>query len=363
MTTRWTTDRAWEWQRSRPWIRGFNYVASDCVNRVEQWQELDHAAKQETMESEFALAQRHGFNAVRSILPFEVWDQEHDGFMLRLEQFLERAHRHGIGVMIVFGNDCTVPKSLYRPVELGPQQVDWGYHGGVSRSPHDVLKEHGHSILDEPGIGDRFATMVDEIVGTYAGDPRIDIWDIFNEPGNSKRDTMSLPHMERFFEVARSHDPVQPLTAGPWRVTPDAALAPIEQRALELSDVISFHDYSGFRNSVAVLDRLKRENRPLFNTEWLHRMQGNNVQTHVPLYFLERVGIYNWGWVVGKSQTHEPWEAIWRRWENGEGDHYDFTQWQHDLFRPNQRPYDPRELQIFEEFFSRADNDFAAGTW
>lgn len=360
---RWSVDQAWDWYKSRPWIRGFNYVASDCVNRIEQWQELDHAAKEDTFGREFALASEAGFNAVRSILPFEVWQQEHDGFMERLESFLHIAHRHGIDVMIVFGNDCTVPKERYTPPVLGPQPVDWGYHGGVARSPHDVLGSPGYSVLDEPALAEQFAGMVDEVVGRYAHDARVNIWDLFNEPGNSLRESMSLPHVRRFFDVARSHEPDQPLTAGPWRVRPSGELSEIEQAAMDMSDVITFHDYGAYTLSVKILDRLKREGRPLLNTEWLHRMQGNDVATHLPLYFLERVGCYNWGLVAGKSQTYEPWEAIWRRREAGQGDHYDFTKWQHDLFRPNLRPYDPDEVEILSEYTQLADDHFRQGLW
>lgn len=361
--SRWTAERAWDWYRARPWIRGFNYVASDCVNRIEQWQELDHHEKRRTFDREFELAARVGFNAIRSILPYEVWRDQHDGFMERLEDFLATADRHGLKVMIVFGNDCTVPEQHYTPPVLGPQPVDWGYHGGVARSPHDVLDSHGFSVLDVPEEAEGFGRMVDEIVGHYARDERVNIWDVFNEPGNSRRESRSLPAMRRFFEIARAHDPVQPLTAGPWRVDPRGDLSEIEQAALELSDVISFHDYAGYGRSVQILDRLRREGRPLLNTEWLHRMQGNDVASHLPLYFLERVGCYHWGFVAGKSQTHEPWEAIWRRQENGAGDHYDFTKWQHDLFRPNLRPYDPREIDTFREYFALADDHFASGRW
>lgn len=361
--TRWSNQRAWEWYKDLPWIRGFNYVASDCVNPIEMWQELDHASKEQTFEREFALAAEIGFNAIRVILPFEVWYQDRRGVMDRLERFLEITRRHGLDVMVIFGNDCMMPKEHYRPPVLGPQPVDWGFHGGSARSPHDLLSSPGYSLLDEPEMAKQFAEMVDEVVGTYAHDDRINIWDIFNEPGNSKRELMSLDHMRRFFEIARSHEPDQPLTAGPWRIDRDAELSEIEQVAMDLSDVITFHDYASYGLSVKIVDKLKQQDRPLLNTEWLHRMEGNDVASHLPLYFLERIGCYNWGFVAGKSQTYEPWEAIWRRKEAGQGDHYDFTKWQHDLFRPNLRPYDPDEITIFREYFDLADNHFRAGTW
>ena len=105
MTQQWTREQAWDWYNQLPWIRGFNYVASDCVNRMEQWQEYEHEKKVVTFEREFALAQENGFNAIRSVLPFEPWYYEHDGFMKRLDNFLTLAHKYGLGVMIVFGND------------------------------------------------------------------------------------------------------------------------------------------------------------------------------------------------------------------------------------------------------------------
>ena len=362
--TRWSTERAWEWYRGRPWIRGFNYVAGDAVNRIEQWQAFGHEKRAETIDREFALAARHGFNAVRSIMPFDVWRLEHDGYMERLEAFIATAARHGISVMIVFGNDCVIPRELIRPVDLsGPQPVDWGYHGGTARSPHAGLPQPGWNVLDDAELAAQFETMVDEIVGRYARDPRVNIWDIFNEPGNSRREMMSANAMRRLFEIARSHDPIQPLTAGPWRVNRSGELPEIEQIAMDLSDVISYHDYLPYSKSVQIIDRLRREGRPMLNTEWLHRMQGNDVATHLPLFYLERIGCYHWGLVVGPSQTHEPWDAIWGRYDRGEGEMYDFTKWQHDLFRPQHRPYDPREMKVFAEYFALADAEFEAGRW
>lgn len=360
---RWTQQQAWEWYKARPWIRGFNFRPSDCVNWIELWQSHDHAAKEETVERELKLAAEVGFNSVRVLLSFEVWKLEHDVFLDNLERFLATAHGHGISLMPVFGNDCTVPKEVHTPPTLGVQPVDWGYHGGVRRSPHDVLPAPGYSYLDEPEAAQATYEMVDEVVGRFATDERIVIWDLFNEPGNSRRESMSLPHLQRFFEVARSHSPVQPLTSGPFRVGPSSELSEIEQTAMDLSDVITFHDYRDFGRSVQILNRLKHEGRPLLNTEWLHRMQGNDVATHLPLYFLERVGCFHWGFVAGKSQTYEPWEALWRRREAGQGDHYDFTKWQHDLYRPSLRPYDPNEIDLFREYFALADSEFTAGTW
>jgi hypothetical protein len=36
----------------------------------------------------------------------------------------------------------------------------------------------------------------------------------------------------------------------------------------------------------------------------------------------------------------------------------DFTKWFHDLYRPNHRPYDPKEIRLIKEFCQLADEDF-----
>ena len=82
---RWSKERAWEWYRSRPWIRGCNYMGSDCANRIDQWQEYKFDEKLATAEREFALMESIGYNSIRLILEFEVWDRQHDGFMERLD--------------------------------------------------------------------------------------------------------------------------------------------------------------------------------------------------------------------------------------------------------------------------------------
>ena len=68
----------------------------------------------------------------------------------------------------------------------------------------------------------------------------------------------------------------------------------------------------------------------------------------------------NWGFVAGLYQTYEPWEGTWTRYETGKDTNVDFTKWFHDLYRPNHRPYDPREIALIQEFCDRADREFQA---
>jgi len=295
MMKQWTPEQARTWYDRMPWLRGCNFLPSDCCNRIAFWQELDFEQHLATADRELELAAKTGFNSIRVILEFIVWDRQHDGFMERFERFLTVAARHGIKLMVCFANDCTVPKDeKYRVPALGPQHYDWGYHGGRKNSPHSGYKNAvGYNpALDEPEMAERFYAMVSEIVAKYANDPRIVIWDLFNEPGNGNRGEVSVPHVKRIFATARAANPSQPLTSGVWR-SPDA-WSPAETVALELSDVVSYHNYGGLDENVREIDVLRKLGRPMFNTEWLSRIVcGQAVATLFPLFYLEKIGCWN----------------------------------------------------------------------
>jgi hypothetical protein len=155
------------------------------------------------------------------------------------------------------------------------------------------------------------------------------------------------------FEVARSCNPSQPLTTGVWHQPWEAT--PAELTALELSDVISFHCYGSYHSNIRVISYLKEKfGRPILNTEWLNRIQHNNVQEVFPLFYLERIHCWHWGLVAGLSQTYEPWQSVWNCYE-AEMNNLDVTKWQHDIFRANGKPYDPEEIKIFKYYSELAD--------
>lgn len=351
----WTAAEANAWYDRMPWMRGCNYMPADCVNRIAFWQELDFEQHLATMEKEMELMRSIGYNSIRVILEFIVWDQQHDSFLKRFERVVQTAAKYGVSLMVCFGNDCTVPKDeKYKAPQLGPQPCDWGYHGGRKNSPHSGFKATGYNpVFDEPDQAERFYAMVREMVGLYADDPRIVVWDLFNEPGNGNRGEISVPHVKRIFEEARKAEPVQPLTSGLWH--PYGTETAAERMALENSDVISFHNYGGYAYNVEQIHTLKKLGRPLLNTEWLHRIFHNNVQELFPLFFLEKISCWNWGLVAGLYQTYEPWDSIWNSYDPEKPNNCDFTKWQHDLFRPSLRPYDPREIAIIKRFTALAD--------
>ena len=100
-------------------------MGSDCANRIDQWQELGFEERLKTADRELELAAKTGYNSIRIVLEFIVWKEEHDGFMNRLEEYIKTADKHGISCMIVFGNDCMLPKTEgWKPQKLGVQSYD-----------------------------------------------------------------------------------------------------------------------------------------------------------------------------------------------------------------------------------------------
>lgn len=361
--SRWSPEKAWRWYNARPWIRGCNFMSSDCANRIDQWQEFGFEEKLLTTEREIALCEEIGYNAVRIILEFEVWDRQHDGFMRRLDRYLDVLAKHHIGAMVVLANDCSVPREFWKPAVFGEQPYDIGYHGGRKHSPHGNHNELSWHLLDDPDTAQRYYRFVQEIMSRYAHDDRVIVWNLFNEPGNN-RASLSLPHMEKLFEIGWALDPIQPLCADVWRGVEDGgrAKSEIEQRALDLSDIISYHNYGDYDYNIATVEQLRLLGRPMINTEWLHRITHNTVFELYPLFYLEKIGCFNWGFVAGKYQTYEPWNALWEQLEAGGGKALDITKWQHDLFRPGGvHPYDPREIALIRHYNEKADARFASG--
>ena len=359
---RWSKERAWEWYNARPWIRGCNYMCADAVNRVDMWQALHFDDYLKSTENELALMRELGFNSVRVILEFVVWQKEHDSFLERFERYISLLDKYGISCTVTLANDCMPPKSPeWKMPDIGEQEYALGYHGGRKRSQHGNHSEPApHYYFDDSELCEQYFDMVREIVTLYKDDPRILMWDLFNEPGNSRRENITMPYLVRMFKTVRKINPSQPLTVGAWWFdADDFHTSELNTYALENSDIITYHCYTTYEEHVRIIKHLKRLERPLINTEWLARCTGNTVFENFPLFYLENIGCYNWGFVAGKYQTYEPYEAHWDWYESDKRAPIDFTKWFHDLYRPSLKPYDPRETELISRFCRLADKDFS----
>lgn len=352
----WSKAKANDWYANMPWMRGCNYMPPECANRIDMWQSLNFERNLQSMELDFALMQTIGFNSIRVILEFIVWDQEHDTFMANFERFLALAAKYDIMVMVCFANDCDRLRYNYPPKKLGPQTYDIGYHGGKKPLEENLsgFPFRYYPELDDPETAERFYAMVREIISRYAADPRICVWDLYNEPGIYGFDN-SLPHVERIFEEARKVETIQPVTACIWWNIVDQT----QVRALELSDVVSYHSYRDYESNIDEIAELRQYGRPLLLTEWLDRNHGNTIQQLFPIFYLEKISCWNWGFTAGAYQTYEPGNYRFTMIKLGERctDGFDYTKWMHDLFRAGTRhPYDPNEIAIIMKYCKMADS-------
>jgi hypothetical protein len=321
----WTPERAWTWYRAQPWIVGFNYVPSSAANTTEFWSR--DTFDPVTIDRELSWAASLGFNSCRVFLQYIVWKDDPAGFKQRFTRFLELAHQHKLSTMVVLFDDCSFGEPPQRDPYLGKQREpipgmilpSWTPSPGLSRV---------NSTNEWPDL-ERY---VRDMVGSFARDSRVLVWDLYNEPGNSAQHHKSLPLVEATFAWARAAGPSQPLTTGPWRHDPQDRL---NQRMIELSDVVSFHSYSTAAGVEKWLDHYASFHRPVINTEWMARPMGSRWDTDLALFKRRGVGCYSWGLVNGRTQCQFSWKD-----KPGTPEP---KVWFHDLFHRDGKPYDPAE--------------------
>jgi hypothetical protein len=218
-----------------------------------------------------------------------------------------------------------------------PDVVEGWYANGWTPSP-------GHSFVRDPSTWPRLEKYVKDVIATFKDDPRVWVWDLYNEPTNGGLGDVSLPLVEKVFAWAREAAPSQPLTIGQWNGN-----AKLNEIIYRHSDVVTFHDYGGPDRLARHVAELKRHGRPIICTEWLNRGRGSTVADCLPVFRRRTVGCLHWGLVNGKTQTHLNWGH-----RPGQPNP---PVWQHDLFRPDHTPYDATEIALFRSFLLPAGGD------
>jgi glycosyl hydrolase family 10 len=347
---RWSEQQASAWYARQPWLVGSNYVPKSAINQLEMWQAETFDPVE--IDRELAWAEAMGMNTMRVFLHDLPWQQDSAGFRQRIDRFLTIASRHHIRPLLVLFDSCWDPLP-----HLGPQHppIPGIHNSGWVQSP-------GATALGDASQYPRLKAYVQGVVGAFANDDRILAWDVWNEPGADNagsyskeelsdklaRVTLLLPQA---FAWARAAHPVQPLTSGVWAVdtSPDGAeLGALQQIQLRESDIVTFHNYSwpeSFRREVAWL---KRYNRPVICTEYMARSVGSTFETILPIAKRERVGVINWGFVAGRTQTYLPWES----WQHP----YVLDQppvWFHDVLRPDGTPYRQAEVDLIRQLTAK----------
>jgi len=342
--SRWTAEKAHAWYAAQPWLVGANFIPSNAINQLEMWQAetFDLA----TIDRELGWAQQLGMNGMRVFLHDLLWKHDRDGFLRRIDQFLEVTEKHGIRVMFVLFDGVWDPHP-----KLGRQRDPQPHvhNSGWVQSP-------GVEILSDPKRHDELRDYVQGILKSYANDRRVVVWDLFNEPDNpntrsyGKQETpdkakLALMLLTKTFAWARQVNPSQPLTAGVWRGdwSDPNKLSEINKYMLAESDVISFHNYADLADLKSRVESLKRYGRPLLLTEYMNRQARSLFDPNLGYLKEQKIAAYNWGLVAGKTQTIYPWDS-WQKPYTAEP-----AQWFHDILRRDGTPFDAKEVEYIKK--------------
>jgi hypothetical protein len=337
---RWSIGRALRWRDDTGWLNGCNFVPSSAGSQLEMWQA--ETWDPETIEREIGWAADLGMNSLRVFLHDLLWTAEGPAFLDRVDEFLTIAERHGLSTMLVLFDGVWNPEPV-----LGPQ-------GEPTPRRHNALwvQGPGRTILGEPARWPELRPYVEAVVGRFKSDPRVVVWDLFNEPDQSN--PFSYPRQEIFdktrladgllnqvFDWCQAIDPEQPLTAGIYLGVNGAAerVSRLNRTMLGRSDVISFHSYAPRNKLLGTIAYLARYERPLLCTEWMARTLGSSVSLIRDLADHD-VDAWCWGLVDGRSQTRYSWTSWLRRPTDDSGP------WFHDLLHADGRAYDEAEVAL-----------------
>ena len=286
---RWTLARAREWGRANPWYCGFNHVPANAINDVEIW--AKETFSPDLIRSEFKLATGLGFNCVRIFLQYKVYEADPVWFREAFERYVKLADEAKLKVMPVLFDDCSFWPAT--DPQLGKQTdplPGWGMWGWVPSPGHTMVVDYRtHGALEK---------YVKDIISRYKDDPRIFIWDLYNEPTNSMRlprlRKYSIDLMHKCFRWARETAPSQPLTVACFRPVDPV----FDKIAMAESDIITFHFYGTRRRD----SQEDRGNVRCGATDNLHGMALPSVRLRRAEHSLHLQGDGNRLHVVGACQ-------------------------------------------------------------
>ncbi|ALI98600.1 cellulase family glycosylhydrolase [Rufibacter tibetensis] len=346
----WSKQQAHAWYDKQGFLIGPNFSPSTAINQLEMWQAetFDTA----TINRELGWAESIGMNTARVYLHDLLYQQDSVGFLKRIDIFLNIAQRHNIKPMLVIFDSVWDPHpALGKQREPRPHV----HNSGWVQSP-------GSAALQDSTQYPRLERYVIGVIRKFANDERVLAWDIWNEPYNTNQGSAYgkqelpnklayvLPLLKKSFMWARMANPSQPVTAAVWAGdwSEEDSLTAIQRVMIDESDIITFHNYDGPQELEKRIVWLKRYGRPMICTEYMARPNGSTFQSSLPIAKKHNVGMMNWGFVAGKTQTIYPWDS-WDKQYTAEP-----QVWFHDIFRPDGTPYSQEEVDLIKSITGKA---------
>lgn len=326
VATVWSKEKANDWYSKQPWLSGSNFQPSTAINQIEMWQAETFDAA--TIEKELGWAEELGFNTMRVYLSSVVWKHDPQGVKKRINQFLDISSKHGIRPVFVFFDDC------------------WNEESVIGKQPEPKPGVHNSGWVQDPAVSLRKDTAklfpvlekyIKDILTTFKNDNRILLWDLYNEPGNSKHGITSLPLLKNVFKWARTVNPSQPISAGIWYFEVNE----LNAFQIENSDVITYHNYMNEKTHQIWINFLKMYERPLICTEYMARRNDSKFQNIMPLLKKNNIAAINWGFVSGKTNTIFAWDEP-------KPNEKEPKLWFHDIYRQDKTPFDQEEINVIK---------------
>ncbi len=322
----WTVEKANEWYNKHKWLTGANYIPGNAINQLEMWQADTFSPA--VIDKELGWAEGIGFNTVRVFLYSKAYQQDPQGFLKRVDQFLTIADKHHIKTMFVFFDDC------------------WNKTSTIGKQPEPKIGVHNSGWLQDPGDPDhkdetKFPELeryVKAVLNRFAQDERVLLWDLYNEPGNSGKLETSISLLTKTIAWARSVNPSQPISIGLW----SWGFEKLNEIQLANSDIVTYHNYETPDWHQRTIDLLKASGRPLICTEYMARTRNNRFANTLPLLKKENVGAINWGFVAGKTNTKFAWDTPL-------ADGSEPIEWFHEIFNPDGTPYRKDETDLIKK--------------
>ena len=242
------------------------------------------------------------------------------------------------------------------------EYVDDASKYGLTFSPVLSFYEryyHDNSIPEEERLK-RTEEYIRKVVGAFAKDERIAMWDIWNEPSTAKNDeTMrQMDWLEKMVEWCRLENPVQPITSSIiWEGGEYDTTSTYYKRRMEIERMMDIHNVHNYRflqpehtPPVEIINRMKQmDGRPIVSSEVLARPVSGGLTRTLKLFAREHVNFYLWGMFVTDSRN---WSVQWGRTT------YDpYEPIFHDLLYSDGTPYDYREIENLRKFRFEGDGE------
>ena len=297
----WTEKEAWEWEKEVGVIKGFNAPVPAYPGMPR--------------EDVLKKASELGYNSVRIWLSGK--SDEHIEF---LRTFLDEAAKYGLKVSPVLGISSFL------------------------------------SMTDKIAAKAEAKEYVQKLVWEFRNDPRIILWDLWNEPGvgftngvwTYGAENIELKWCKEAILWAREVSPIQPLTVSVFYYTsiPSDSVQQLRVEVESMADIHNFHLYDCSVNRMKALDDYvtflrKIGNRPLVCTEAIARTRGGTFGRTLSAFEKYHIHFFNWGLYTSDAN----WDVAWDM-----SSFEPYEPWFHDVLHPDGTPYDWRDLEWIRNF-------------